>query len=65
MIDLDCPECGEVDGLRFKVEFEPESDSYIANLDEQACECKLTDTQMESLSEDACERYTESDEDDY
>ena len=65
MIELDCPECGEIDSLRVKVEYEPESSGYIANLDEQACDCKLTDTQTESVCEDACERYTESDEDDY
>ena len=41
MIELDCPECGEIDSLRIRVEFEPESDGYIANIEEQACECKL------------------------
>lgn len=62
MIDKDCPECGEIDSLRIEVEFEPESDSYHANIEEQACECKLTDTQVESISEDAIESYTESDD---
>lgn len=65
MITLDCPECDEVDSINIKVEFDPEDQGYHANLDEQSCECLLTETQMETLYEDACERYTESDEDDY
>lgn len=61
MIDLDCPECGG-ETLHVEVEYETESLSYLANLVEKDCECELTDTQQETLMEEAIEKYTESDE---
>jgi hypothetical protein len=64
MIDLDCPECGEDEALHFTVEYEPDTQEYVANLTEQDCDCELTDTQIESLGSDAAEKWTEPDDDD-
>jgi hypothetical protein len=62
MIDLDCPECGGDEVLHVQVEYEDESQCYIANIAEQDCDCELTDTQTDSIAEDAIERYLEPDE---
>lgn len=63
MISLDCPECQNDEALRFTVEYDTDQGVYRAELERQDCDCELTDTQLESLRDDAAERYVEPDED--
>jgi hypothetical protein len=62
IINLDCPECTADEALRFSVEYDPDDQDYHARLEDQECDCELTETQMQSLTNDACERWIESDD---
>lgn len=57
-VTLNCPHCDETIIFRFVDEYQGEAPmgGYVSLLDdmEQNCDCKLTDEEVEELTDEAC-----------